>query len=127
MKGIKGVIALMLLLFWGPASIASTYAGTLAPAKSCISCSQKEKRENKNAGKADGDFKLSSASQPAPNHFQLQHDDQASQPFLPTEFVFACPTLLGNSISANTRGQYSRLQKAFFSRLLKGSISAQAP
>jgi hypothetical protein len=119
MRGLKGIIAVMLLLFWGPASIASAYA----PAKSCQTCSPKEKK----AGQTDGNFKFSSASQPAPNHFQLQQDDTSTLPYLPSEFVFVCPTLLGKALSANTRGHQSRVRQAFFSRLLMGSISAQAP
>lgn len=120
MKGFRGFVAIMLLLLWGPASIASPYA---QPAP-CRNCTQQEKQ----AAEELKELKLSKASQPNPNQFQVQQQDPSSLPFLgPEEFAFACPTLLGRALPATTRGRGPTPTEGFFARLLEGSIAAQAP
>ncbi len=118
----KGFIALLMLALWGPASIASTYA----PAKACVACSKQEKHDSK----SDSDariFKLTSASQPAPNHFQVPQSAPDGLACLLDEFAFACPTLLDKPLPATLRSRSASLQQGFFTRLLAGSIAAQAP
>lgn len=92
-----------------------------APAKPCVQCSQSDKQ-------AEKEVKISSASQPVANHFQVPEFAGGNQPCLVPGFEFACPTLLGKaSLPAKQRGSWARQSNGFFSRLLIGSISAQAP
>lgn len=119
MKRLKGIFALLLLVLWGPAAI----AGDFASKKACFNCTTSEQQSEKEYR----DFKFSNASQPAGNQFQVPHAEPSDLPFLPTEFVFACPTLLAREMRSHRCSRKSDLQEGFFSRFLSGSISAQAP